>query len=81
MKTFVILQREGFGKLLQNQRSLLPHKALAGRLAELESKIETPDEAIRSLVSAIRQLMAAPERPAKKIAFQLREKRASYGRR
>ena len=50
-------------------------------LAELESKIETHDEAIRSLVSAIRQLMAAPERTAQKIGFQLREKRASYGRR
>ena len=59
---------------------LSTHKALAGRLAELESKIETHDEAIRPLVSAIRQLMAAPERPAKKIGFQLREKRAAYGR-
>lgn len=60
---------------------LSTHKALAGRLAELESKIETHDEAIRSLVSAIRQLMAAPEKPPKKIGFQLREKRAAYGRR
>jgi hypothetical protein len=51
------------------------------KLAEIESKIETPDEAIRSLVSAIRQLMAAPEKPPKKIGFQLREKRAAYGRR
>ena len=44
---------------------LTTHKALAHKLAELESKIETHDEAIRSLVSAIRQLMAAPERPPK----------------
>ena len=50
-------------------------------LAELESKIETHDEAIRSLVSAIRQLMAPPATGKKKIGFQLREKRASYGRR
>jgi len=54
---------------------------LAYKLAELESKIETHDEAIRSLVSAIRQLMAAPEKGPKKIGFQLREKRAAYGRR
>jgi hypothetical protein len=60
---------------------LSTHKALAGRLAELESKIETHDEAIRSLVSAIRQLMAPPATAHKKIGFQLREKRASYGRR
>jgi hypothetical protein len=31
--------------------------------------------------AAIRQLMASPEKPSKKIGFQLREKRAAYGRR
>jgi len=59
---------------------LSTHKALANRLAELKSQMETQDEAIRSLLSAIQQLMAAPERPPKKIGFQLREKRAAYGR-
>jgi len=54
---------------------------LANRLAELESKIGTHDEAIQSLVSAIRQLMAASEKAPKKIGFQLRENRASYGKR
>jgi hypothetical protein len=56
------------------------HKALDHKLAEIENKIETHDEPIRSLVSAIRQLMAARERQPKKIGFQLREKRAAYGR-
>jgi hypothetical protein len=60
---------------------LATHRSLANKLEELERKIETHDEAIRSLVSAIRQLMAAPERSPKKIGFQLREKRAAYGRR
>lgn len=59
---------------------LSTHKALAHKLAELEGKIETHDEAIRSLVSAIRELMRAPEKPPKKIGFQLREKRATYGK-
>jgi hypothetical protein len=59
---------------------LSTHKALAHKLAGLESKIETHDEAIRSLMVAIRQLMVAPERPPKKISFQLREKRAAYRR-
>ncbi len=59
---------------------LATHRSLANKLAELESKIATHDEAIRSLMSAIRQLMAAPEKQPKKIGFQLREKRASYGR-
>ena len=56
------------------------HRNLADRLAELEKKIGIHDEAIRSLVSAIRQLMAAPEKQPKKIGFQLREKRAAYKR-
>jgi hypothetical protein len=51
---------------------------LASKLAELENRIETHDEAIRSLVSAIRQLMAAPEKQPKKIGFQLKEKRSPY---
>jgi len=59
---------------------LATHRSLANKLAELEGKIETHDEAIKSLLLAIRQLMAAPERPPKKIGFQLKEKRASYGR-
>jgi hypothetical protein len=57
---------------------LTTHKALAHKLAELESKIETHDEAIRSLVSAIRQLMAPPAAGQKKIGFHIREKRAVY---
>lgn len=60
---------------------LAAHKALAHKLTELENKIETHDEAIRSLVSAIRQLMAPPAGGQKKIGFQLREKGAAYGRR
>ena len=60
---------------------LATHRSLANKLAELERKIETHDEAIRSLVSAIRQLMAPPEKPAKRIGFQIREKHAFYGKR
>ncbi len=59
---------------------LATHRSLANKLAELESKIGTHDEAIRSLMSAIRQLMAPKEVPSKKIGFQLRERRAFYGR-
>lgn len=59
---------------------LSTHKALAHKLTELESRIETHDEAIQSLVSAIRELMAGPPRPSKKIGFQLRERRAAYAR-
>jgi hypothetical protein len=57
---------------------LAKHKALAHKLADLESKIETHDEVIQSLVAAIRQLMAPREGKEKKIGFQLKEKRAAY---
>jgi hypothetical protein len=40
---------------------LATHKQLAHKLTELERKVETHDEAIRSLFEAIRQLMAPPE--------------------
>ena len=57
---------------------LATHKVLANKLAELERKIETHDKAIQSIVSAIRQLMTVPERPPKKIGFQLKERRSAY---
>jgi hypothetical protein len=38
------------------------------------------DSQFKVVFDAIRQLMAAPGRPPKKIGFQLREKRAAYGR-
>jgi len=60
---------------------LAAHKDLAFKLAELERRLETHDESIRSLVSAIRQLMAPKEAPRKKIGFQLREKRAACRKR
>jgi hypothetical protein len=57
------------------------HKELARKLAELEQQLRDHDEQIRAIFDAIRQLMAPPERPSKKIGFHLREKRAVYGRR
>jgi uncharacterized coiled-coil protein SlyX len=62
-------------------REAMASKDLARRLDELEKRIASHDEHIRTLFQAIRQLMAAPERTPKKIGFQLREKRASYGER
>jgi hypothetical protein len=42
----------------------LAHKELAAKLEELEKKVVGHDEAIRQLVTAIRQLMAPPPRPS-----------------
>ncbi len=60
-------------------RQMLASNAnLERRLNELEKKY---DAQFKIVFDAIRQLMAAPEKPPKKIGFQMREKRASYGRR
>ena len=48
---------------------LSTHKELAQKLAELERKVESHDGEIRSIFEAIRQLMAPPEKPMKKIGF------------
>ena len=66
------------GAFVRLRELLATHKALAHKLAELETRIETHDEANQSLVSAIRQLMTAPERAPKKIGFQLKERKAAY---
>ena len=57
------------------------HKELARKLEELEGHLKDHDKQIQTIFSAIRQLMAGPEKPPKKIGFQLREKRAAYGKR
>ena len=52
---------------------LASHKELAQQLYQLERKVGSHDEAIRSLVKAIQQLMQPPEEPKKKgrIGFQM----------
>lgn len=60
-------------------RQILASNAnLQRRLNDLEKKY---DAQFKIVFEAIRQLMAMPEKPPKKIGFQLREKRALYGKR
>lgn len=56
------------------------HKRLAVKLSELEHKIESHDESIQAIFEAIRELMTPPEKPRRKIGFEVKEKRASYGK-
>ena len=58
---------------------LISHKDLAHKLDQLESKIERHDKEISSIFEAIRQLMAPPESPKRKIGFDLKEKQTRYG--
>ena len=56
------------------------HKAVAKKLAELESRIRSHDEHIRALFDPIRQLMAPPASKRKPTGFVVREKTLRYGR-
>ena len=60
------------------REAMASSKEFARRMDELESRIASHDENIRTLFQAIRQLMAPREPREKKIGFQLKEKRAAY---
>jgi hypothetical protein len=62
------------------RQMMASHRALAGKLAELEERIQDHDEQIIDIFKAIRQLMAPPVKPKRKIGFDLKEKQARYGR-
>ena len=49
---------------------LANHRDLASKLAELEGKVAGHEEDIRSIVSAIKQLMSAPITATKRIGFK-----------
>ena len=53
---------------------LTSHKELAGKLAELERKLENHDEAIQTLINAIRQLMTPPALKRRPIGFRVGDK-------
>ena len=55
------------------------HKELALKLRELESRIQDHDEQIQAIFEAIRQLMTPTDPPSKKIGFEVKEPKGSYG--
>jgi len=67
MRTFVRLRQ-----------MLAVHKDLERKLTALEQKY---DEQFKVVFDAIRALMTPPEKPRKKIGFEVKEKKAAYGRR
>jgi ORF6N domain len=54
------------------------HKELAAKLRELERPIQDHDEQILAIFDAIRQLMAPPASPRKRIGFEVKEQKAVY---
>jgi hypothetical protein len=62
------------------RQMMASHRALAGKLAELEERIQDHDEQIIDIFKAIRQLMSPPLKPKRKIGFDLKEEQARYGK-
>ena len=56
------------------------HKELALKLRELESRIQDHDEQIVAIFEAIHRLMTPPDRPKKRIGFEVKEAGAGYGK-
>ena len=62
-----------------NLRELLAtHKELARKVEKLEQHLEGHDEQFRVVLEAIRQLMAPPATPSRRIGFKAKEARAAY---
>jgi len=53
---------------------LFPHKELAEKIAELESKVGDHDASIDTIIFAIKQLMSAPPKPTQRIGFRNEER-------
>ncbi|OGP52366.1 MAG: hypothetical protein A2Y79_13930 [Deltaproteobacteria bacterium RBG_13_43_22] len=60
------------------RQMMVSHRVLAEKLRELEEHIQDHDEQITDIFKAIRQLMAPPVKPKRKIGFDLKEKQARY---
>ena len=59
------------------RQMLSTHKDLERKLIALEKKY---DEQFKVVFDAIRALMAPPEKPRKKIGFEVKESKAPYGK-
>ena len=60
------------------RETLSASKVLARKLAELEKRIASHDENIRTLFRAIRELTVKPEPQRKSIGFQVKEPKVRY---
>lgn len=56
-------------------------KQLAQKLREIEARLGDHDESIEAIFEAIQQLMTTPERPRKRIGFEVKEPKGRYGKR
>jgi hypothetical protein len=59
---------------------LAAHKGLAHKLSELEVHLKDHDQQIQVIFEAIQQLLTQPEKPRKKIGFEVKEGKTAYGK-
>jgi hypothetical protein len=58
---------------------IMAHHELAAKLGEIERRLDSHDETIASLFSAIRQLIEPPDAtPREEIGFHVREEEPAY---
>ena len=67
MRTFVRLRQ-----------TLGSNRELAQKFSELKRRVDKHDDEISAILEAIRQLMAAPEKPGREIGFHVRERTGRY---
>jgi hypothetical protein len=60
------------------RETLETNRELARKFAELESRVGKHDEEIATILEAIRQLIAPPQKPRREIGFHVREKAPPY---
>jgi len=65
---------------VQLRRVISSHDKLTLKLSELERRLEDHDEQIQAIFEAIRQLMSPQETSRKKIGFEVKERKAKYGK-
>jgi hypothetical protein len=57
---------------------LYSHWDLAHKLDELASRVDRHDQEIEALIEAIRELLAPPDSPSRRLGFRLKERRGRY---
>jgi hypothetical protein len=60
------------------RETLETNRELARKFSELEKRVGKYDEKIGTILEAIRQLMAPPQKPRREIGFHVREKAPRY---
>ncbi len=64
---------------VQLRKTLSAHKELTQRLNELEQKISGHDADLQTIIEAIHQIMAPPEKPKRPFGFTVEEPKVKYG--